>query len=122
MPILNIELVGHVPDSTRDGLARRIAEAAADTLESAPHRTWVKLHFLEENQYSENGGAPEDGARPVIVSVLLSKLPNEDDLSQLAAVLADRIAKACNRSPQNVHLMFEPPAAGRIAFGGQLHR
>ena len=30
------------------------------------------------------------------------------------------IAEACSRPVEDVHILFEPPAAGRIAFGGKL--
>ncbi len=36
------------------------------------------------------------------------------------AELTERFAEICGRSPEHVHIIYEPPAAGRIAFGGKL--
>ena len=122
MPILDVELIGPVPARIRDGLASRIAEAAGEVLESRPQGTWVKLHFVDATDYAENAGGPPAGAEPVIVSVLEAAPLAGDALAERAGRLTTAIADACGRSAGNVHLIFEPAAAGRIAFGGTLRR
>lgn len=120
MPILDIQLVGPVPAEVRRGLSRRIADAAGRVLASPRGQTWVKVRFLKVDAYSENGGGPPEGVRPVLASVLLGELPEADALSDQAASLARVIADACQRRPENVHLVYEPPGRGRVAFGGRL--
>ncbi len=120
MPILDVELVGPVPDEVRQGLAQRIADAVGDALGSRPQGTWVKLRFLEAEAYSENSGGPTADARPVLVSVLQAQPPSGAELSVLASRLTAAIAEACRRPIENVHIIFEPPADGRISFGGKL--
>ena len=120
MPILDVELVGPVPDHVREGLARRLADAAGEALGSRPQGTWVKVRFFEEHCYSENTGGPPEGAQPILVSVLEAEPPRGRELSEQASRLAEAIAEACGRPAENVHIIFEPPAAGRIAFGGKL--
>lgn len=120
MPILHVEVVGPLPDDVARGLAPRIAEAAGRALASRPQGTWVKLHFLDEDDYAENGGGPPPGARPVFVTVLQADLPPRSTLAQQALRLTGAVAGACGRPAENVHVIFEPPAAGRIAFGGKL--
>jgi len=111
MPILDVELVGEPP---ADGdLARRLADAAGVVLKTPPGKTWVRLRFLSD--YAENGGGPPAGIRPVFVSVLTA-----DASKDSAEALATAIAEACGRSAENVHILYEPPARGRIAFGGKL--
>jgi phenylpyruvate tautomerase PptA (4-oxalocrotonate tautomerase family) len=120
MPILDIALVGPVPMEVRRNLARRLADATGEALGSRPQGTWVKLRFLDSDAYAENSGGPPEDAQPVIVSVLQAQRPRGAELSELAFKLTQAIASACQRPPQNVHLIFEPDAAGRIAFGGQV--
>jgi phenylpyruvate tautomerase PptA (4-oxalocrotonate tautomerase family) len=121
MPIVDVEVVGPVADGIRVGLAQRLADAIGAALGSPPQGTWVRVRFLEELAYAENGaGRPED-ARPVFVSILLGELPDRDVLSQHALRLATAVAKACGRPSERVHIVFEPAALGRIAFGGRLH-
>ena len=120
MPILDVELVGPVPERVRSGLARRIADGAGEALGSRPQGTWVKLRFLPVEAYAENAGGPPAGAQPVLVSVLQAEPPRGDELSEQASRLTAAIAEACSRPHENVHIVFEPPAAGRISFGGRL--
>ena len=109
-----------MPEDVRTDLARNIVDAAGAALDSRPEGTWVTLQFVDGDAYAENEGAPPPGARPVIVSVLQADLPERPALEEQAARLTRAIAEACDRPPENVHLIYEPPARGRIAFGGRL--
>jgi hypothetical protein len=118
VPILAVTLVGPLAVA-REGLARRIADAAGEALGSRTHGTWVRLSFLDAGDYAENGGPPH-GVLPVLVSVLLADPPHGDALAAQASRLTAAIAQACGRPVENVHLVYEPPARGRVAFGGDL--
>jgi len=120
MPILDIELVGVVPHEVRRGLAQRLANSAGEVMGSRPQGTWVKLRYIETSAYAENAGGPPENAEPVIVYVLQSELPQGTELAKLASELTAAIARVCSRPVENVHLIFEAAAAGRISFGGQL--
>lgn len=120
MPILDVQLVGDVPGPERAGLARRLAEGAAEVLGSRPAGTWVKVSFLPRADYAENGGGPDASIAPVFVRLLLRVVPEGDARAAQAQALTLTIAAACARSPDDVHVLYEPAAAGRIAFGGQL--
>jgi len=122
MPILDVEIVGSLPDDVAQGLAEQIAEAAAEALDSGPQGTWVKLRFLAEGQYAENAGGPAQGVEPVFVSVLQASVEEGSQLAERVSGLTKAIAGACGRPAENVHIILEPPAAGRIAFGGKLRR
>jgi len=119
MPILNVELVGR-PSGTSGSLARRIADAAAKVLGSPPGRVWVRLRFLPRSKYAECGGNLPREVRPVFVNLLKARLTPQKTIKKEAAAMAKAIAKACGRSADNVHIFYEPPAAGRAAFGGLL--
>lgn len=118
MPILDVQIVAGSDEP--EGLARRIADAAAPLL--APGRqgaTWVRLHRLSAADYAEDGGAPA-GVLPVFCSVPLARLPDPAGRARLAAALTPVLAGACGRPAEHVHLLFEPDGAGRVAFGGRL--
>ena len=84
MPIVDVELVGPVPAEVGSGLARRIADGMGDTLDSRPQGTWVRLHFLAEQNYAENLDGGPEGIEPVFVSIPQAELPPEQQLAELA--------------------------------------
>ncbi len=120
MPILDVELVQAAGERPAAGMPAALAEAAAKVLASRPGGTWVRLRTLERSRYAENGGVLDPDVRPVFVTVLRSVLPPPQELEREAAALAAAIAGVCGRPQENVHILYEPPAAARIAFGGRL--
>ena len=119
MPILDVEIVGDLPEATRHGLARKLADAAGTVLHSRPQGTWVKVRFLPDDSYAENAGGPEAGVAPVFVRVLERELAAGDALAAEIDELTRAVAAVCGRDAGNVHLIYEPPGAGRVAFGGR---
>ena len=116
MPILTIEIVQR-PDEIFDaGLAQRIANQAGDIFASRPGGTWVKI--LPVTQYAEN--LSDEPYYPVFVHVLHSRLPEGDNLQRQTDELTYAIAQEIDRSPENIHLIYEPPGLNRVAFGGTL--
>lgn len=120
MPILEVELVTGPGEALPPDLAPRLAEAAAAAMSQPPGRTWVRLRMLPAGHYAEDGGGPPAGVRPVFVSVLKARRPAADALAEEAARLAAALAAVCGRPVENVHILYEEAAAGRIAFGGDL--
>ncbi|MBI3556164.1 MAG: hypothetical protein HY074_07865 [Deltaproteobacteria bacterium] len=119
MPILNVEIVGCLSGASEERLAQRLADAAGEVLQSARQGTWVKVRFLSPEDYAENGGAPA-GVMPIFVRVLQRVLPPSDHLAAQTKALAKAIAEASGRPPENIHVIYEPPGKGRVAFGGTL--
>jgi len=116
MPVLEVEVVGD--EELGDDLAGAIAEAAGAIFGSQPGGTWVRLRGLPQPQYAENGGGPPQGVRPVFVSVLKGGMDEEDQRRAEAGRLAEAIGELCRRPADNVHILYLPPGAGRIFFGG----
>ena len=112
MPILHIDLVH---EALHPGLAQRIANSAGEALGTPAGQTWVHLHEIV--QYAENH-ADAPSPSPIFVRVLLADPPA--DLAATATELNEAIAIACNQPHELVHIVFEAPARGRIAFGGLL--
>lgn len=119
MPILDVEIVVGPEERLPDNLARQLADIAGEVLESRPGGTWVKLRTLPRNQYAENGELAKN-VRPVFVSLLMGEQPSKEIMKQQAEQLAEAFAQACKRPKENVHILYEASAAGRIAFGGEL--
>jgi hypothetical protein len=118
VPILDVEVVGPLSRSVRKGLVGRLADACGELLDLPAGRTWVRLRFLPLDQYGEHGGVPKD-VKPVFVTVLRAAPPTGRSLAREMQALGAAVAKACDRPPENVHVLYEPPGAGRVAFGGR---
>ncbi len=117
MPIVDVELVGETlvtADTTQ-----RLADAVGEALASRPGGTWVRVRLLEHGRYAENGGLPAD-VRPVFVTVLERHRPTGHELTDRVARVTAAVADVTGRDPENVHVLFEDDAAGRLAFGGRL--
>ena len=117
MPILDVEIVTAFGETLDEGLARALADLAGEVFGSEPGRTWVRLRQLPESHYAENDAV---SVLPVFVSVLLRDLPAGGALRAQAHLLAAGIGEACGRPAENVHILYQPKASGRIAFGGDL--
>jgi len=120
LPILNVEIIGPVPQALRANLAPRIAELAGQALDSRIQGTWVKLHFIPSEHYAENAGGPAMDGLPVIVSLLQAQVLEGDALREQIKLLTAAIAEGVGRPTENIHIIIEPAAKGRIAFGGTL--
>ncbi|MBN1449625.1 MAG: hypothetical protein JW963_01305 [Anaerolineales bacterium] len=130
MPILDIEIVAS--DSTLNlpaELTQSLADATARVFDSSPGTVWVKLRVIPSAEYAENGGTPE-GVYPVFVTVLKSRARAErsrsiqkgSELEDEIARLTQAIAEVLNCPEENVHIIYQPDGAGRVAFGGRLVR
>lgn len=117
MPILQIDIVGD-SERRKENLAQRIADAAAIALNSRPGGTWVKLQFIATANYAENEGATE--GLPIIASLIQAEIPTGDALRNQVFNLAKAISEAADHPVESVHIVIEPAAKGRIAFGGSL--
>ena len=120
MPILDIEFVLQPGETIRAGLAAEIADRAGEIFVTPKGGTWVKLHPIQPDHYAENGAVSGDEIYPVFVSVLKAHLPASGALLAEAVSLTAAIALVCGRPPENVHIIYEPPGTGRIAFGGKV--
>ena len=120
MPIVDVEIVLLPEESMRSGLAAEIADRCGEVFGSPPGSTWVKLRPIPCDHYAENGGGPQDGVYPVFVSVLKARLPAPEALRAEVSRLTAAIAEATGRPVENVHIVYLPAGAGRVAFGGEL--
>lgn len=120
MPIVDVEMVedpnGSAPDKE---LPQALADALGRVFGVPPGETWVRVRRLPRRDYAENGGPLPDGIRPLFVTVLKSHRPESDALRTEVSAVTDAVAKACRRPRENVHVLYLPEAAGRLAFGGE---
>lgn len=118
MPIVDVEIV--TSESLDGGLAARIADMAAQVFGGPPASTWVRVRPLPQEHYAENGTAFPVGWRSVFVTVLKAQRPTGPALEAEARALTEGVARICGRPFENVHILYEPDAQGRIVFGGSL--
>ena len=120
MPILSVQLIGAPPAAVLRGLPQRVADAAGEVFRTPPQTTWVTVSVVPRSRYAENGGGPPRGAKPVLVRVVKGVWPSRAAMEGEVEALTKAIARAVRRPPAGVHVVYEPEAAGRIAFGGRL--
>ena len=118
MPIFHVELYDDArPDPA---LPKQLADALGALFDAAPGHVWVRTSSCAPDQYAENGGG--EVPRWAFVRVILRALPDEDALATRAGEIARIVSTHTQRSLEDVHVYFDPPAGGRIAFGGELVR
>lgn len=120
MPILEIEIVTKDANSNLPaGLTQSLADEAAQVFNAPAGTVWIKLRVIPSACYAEDGGKP-DSVQPVFVSVLKSRVPEENALEDEISKLTRAIAAILNRPEANIHILYQANASGRAAFGGKL--
>lgn len=120
MPILDIEIVVAENEDISTCWPQQFADAAGSIFKTQPGRTWVRVSRLKCSDYAENQTATPPEIRPVFVSVLKAKAPPIDALRAEIQQLTLEIARITGRREENIHILYLPPAAGRVSFGGTL--
>jgi phenylpyruvate tautomerase PptA (4-oxalocrotonate tautomerase family) len=121
MPIFDIEFVARPGEAPAATLARDLADALGHVLDAAPGKVWVKLRVVPADAYAENG-AGADRPFPVFVTLTASAPPDGERLDRVVAGVTESVARLAGRPPENVHVLVQPAARGRIAFGGRVAR
>lgn len=119
MPIVDVQLVASA-GSQNDRMATTIAEALAVVFQAQPGRVWVRLSCLPSSGYAENGTTSVSPTAPVFVRVLHADIPEPEALASEAMNIAQAIGACVERNAEHVHVEYEPPGRGRVAFGGNL--
>lgn len=122
MPIVTLQLVADAAPDLPHGTVQQLADALGVLFDSPPGSTWVRLTHLPSAHYAENDTALDTNVHPVFVEVLKRTLDAPDVLATQANAIARLIADRLNRPSEHVHVLYLPPGAGRVAFGGQLVR
>ena len=118
MPIVDVEIVGS--ESVASDLATRLADMAGQVFGGPPASTWVRVRLLPRHLYAENGTETPEGRHSVFVTVLKAQRPTGAALETEVRALTEGVANVCGRPLENVHILYESDAQGRIAFGGRL--
>lgn len=121
MPIFDVEIVSRPGEAAAPGLAASIADALGAVMEAGPGKVWVRLRVLAPGDYAENQVGDERPA-PVFVTLTASAPPEGERLERLAREVSEKVGALSGRPPENVHLLVQPAAKGRVAFGGRLMR
>lgn len=123
MPIVTIQAVMGIDDEAYDAATvQQLADRLGNCLASEPGTTWIKMTYLDRHQYAENLTTLDETIRPTFVEVLKRSLPDQASLASEAKDIAAAVAEVLFRPRQNVHIVYLPAGAGRVAFGGNLVR
>ena len=121
MPIVDIEVLEDADNpASLDAHLQTLADRLGELFSSDAAGTWVRLRYLSRSHYAENQVAVETNVRPTFVTVLKARLPDTDALRAEAKQIAVIVGTAFDRPHANVHVLYAPPAEGRIAFAGEL--
>jgi phenylpyruvate tautomerase PptA (4-oxalocrotonate tautomerase family) len=115
MPIIDIEIVAPSVDPK---LAQPLANELGHVFRAADGRVWIRLRALPPEHYAENHVAGP--TLPVFVTILQRHPPRHESLDRRVASITEVVARLTRRDPRYVHVLFEPAAAGRLAYGGQI--
>jgi phenylpyruvate tautomerase PptA (4-oxalocrotonate tautomerase family) len=118
MPIIKLEIVLYPQEELDEALAQKLANALGQIFGTGPNETWVMVRPVEANHYAENDETQR--YYPVFASVLKGAWPERALLEKEANQLNQVIGELCHRPQAHVHILYETPASGRIAFGGQI--
>jgi phenylpyruvate tautomerase PptA (4-oxalocrotonate tautomerase family) len=118
MPIVEVELV--TDDEPGPGLAGLLADEIGRAMNASEGSTWVRLRTLPRDHYGESGGPVPEGVQPVFVTVTTQDRPAADQLSVVVERMTSSVARTTGHPRQNIHVIFAPDAAGRVAFGGRV--
>ncbi|MCM2327360.1 MAG: hypothetical protein NDI88_05690 [Lysobacter sp.] len=121
MPIFDIEIATRPDETVAPALASDLADALGAVMDAAPGKVWVRLRTLGPDGYAENLSGT---ARPfpVFVTLTASAPPEGERLDHVVRQVTDAVAHHARRPAENVHVLVQPAARGRIAFGGKLVR
>lgn len=119
MPIVDIEIVLRPDETIQHTMVSELADELGEIFHSPSKGTWVRVHGLPTDHYAENGGTAIV-VYPIFVSIIKSMLPSADEMQKEAEKITGAVAQICNRPSVNVHVIYQPEARGRLAFGGQL--
>ena len=127
MPIVTIETLSDELFSTDDALPtpdqlQSLADSLGELFGSPPSGTWVRARQQQRAYYAENMIEISRDMRPVIVEILKSDVAPGKNLALEAAAVCALVAQVLERRTENVHVIYQPSARGRVAFGGDLVR
>lgn len=118
MPILLIEMVGEL-SAPREDFAKELANACSPAFPPEHGEVWVQLRFVPRQNWAISGRESTETS-PVFVHVLREVNPKGEALNQEVRGLTSAVARLTGRSLEDVHILYEPSAQGRMAFGGRL--
>jgi phenylpyruvate tautomerase PptA (4-oxalocrotonate tautomerase family) len=120
MPQLNIDIVFRNKETLKSDAVQRLADVAGKIFDTPPGKTWVKINPVPRNYWAENKTSLDSYVGPVIVSILKRQVPEPDKIELEIQNLTRAIAGILDRPDENIHIIYEADAIGRVANGGKL--
>lgn len=121
MPMANIQIVlKNNAAAYPDNITSQLADALGSFFNCSPGTTWVRLSYLTASHYAENQISQQDCPDPVFVELLLKNTAEQHHRALDARKIANIVAEILQRPENEIHIIFQPPGVGRVAFGGKL--
>lgn len=120
MPILDICIIGELEPVLLPQLPEHLAAAAGHVFKAEPGCVWVTVRVTPLAAYAENDTGTWTGPGPVFVRVVKRIVQDSQTLESEAQALAMAIGEVTRIPSDRVHIIYEPSAVGRVAFGGRL--
>jgi len=120
MPIVTIQLVQEEASDISAHIVQSLADRLGRIFGTTAGETWVRVTHLARSQYAENDVTVGLNVQSTFVEVLKENLPDEESMATEAKRIAVIVSGKLSRPLDNTHVLYLPPAAGRIAFGGEL--
>ena len=121
MPVFDIEIVTRHGEAVAPALASDLSDALGAVMDAASGKVWVRLRTLAPEGYAENQAGPQRPF-PVFVTLTASAPPEGEHLEHVVQQVTEAVAHLTDRPVENVHVLVQPAAKGRIAFGGKVSR
>ena len=117
MPIVDIQIVAAPAQTQVSPPTQALADALGRVFDTAPGRTWVRVHALPSSQYAENDCALGEDELPVFVTLLHARSPRDNARASEARAVTEAVAQVLHVANERVHVQYAPDGAGRQAFG-----
>ena len=122
MPQLEIDIVFRPNETLKGDTVQRLADAAGKVFDTPPGKTWVRINPVPRHYWAQNKTVLDSYVGPVVVSVLKRVMPQEEFIEVEARNLTRAIAGILDRPDEDVHIMYEADAVGRVVYGGKMVR
>jgi phenylpyruvate tautomerase PptA (4-oxalocrotonate tautomerase family) len=122
MPIIEFQIIGNLEISDKKDFRKELINGLANIFGSENKSVWCKFNFIPVENYIENdnSGLSIPLPLPIFLKILNYQNKSIEECKKEAIIISEFVSKVCNRPKENIHILYEPSAKGRIAFGGIL--
>lgn len=118
MPIVRVEIIGS-PVPRTEKLAPTLAQECSPAFPPNHREVWLQVQLVPGPNWAVSTPS-KPGPGPVFVHVVREVNPRGAQLNREIEGLTAAVARVTGRPREQVYVLYEPSARGRMAFGGRL--